>query len=77
VTGYVYVYAALIATGPMVVALSVIGLDLPQPLVNSLLLGVAVALAVIGVVILVGSIADASTQWPRGFDAKRAGEVLR
>ena len=26
---------------------------------------------------LKGAIADASTQWPRGFDARRAGVVLR
>jgi hypothetical protein len=46
------VYAAVIATiCLMVVGLSVIGLDLPQSLTNSLLLGVAVALAVMGVVI--------------------------
>jgi uncharacterized protein YjbI with pentapeptide repeats len=46
------VYAALIATiCLMVVGLSVIGLDLPQSLTSSLLLGVAVALAAIGVVI--------------------------
>jgi hypothetical protein len=44
------VYAALAATVClMVVGLSVIGLDLPQSLVSSLLLGVAVAFAIIGV----------------------------
>jgi hypothetical protein len=46
------VYAALIVTiCLMIVGLSVIGLDLPQSLISSLLLGIAVALAVIGVVI--------------------------
>jgi hypothetical protein len=43
------VYAALaVAICLMVVGLSVIGVDLPQSLVSSLLLGVAVAFAVIG-----------------------------
>jgi hypothetical protein len=46
------VYAALIlAICLMLVGLSVIGLDLPQSLTSSLLLGVAVAFAVIGVAI--------------------------
>jgi hypothetical protein len=45
------VYAAITTICLMVIALSIIGLGLSQPLTSSLLLGVAVALAVIGVVI--------------------------